>query len=217
VIQIGPEGLAAGVFMWGVRTGLARAPGFLYSHVAYAYAPGRLHRAVPRHQTGHATFRRHVAPRNQTRWLRIIARKDGAEVKLYSRPGNDFTWRFPLSPRRSPVCVRDPASSTARLACGDDGVASFDRIRYRLQDADVFLYAFDLMELNGDDMRRDPLEVRKSTLRSVLAKAGPACGSTSTWEGDGPTVFTHACKMALEGRSARTRLIARGGRLIGSR
>jgi bifunctional non-homologous end joining protein LigD len=39
--------------------------------------------------------------------------------------------------------------------------------------ADVFLYAFDLMELNGDDMRRDPLEVRKSTLRSVLAKAGP--------------------------------------------
>jgi ATP-dependent DNA ligase len=36
----------------------------------------------------------------------------------------------------------------------------------------VFLYAFDLIELNGDDLRRDPLEVRKATLRSMLAKAG---------------------------------------------
>jgi ATP-dependent DNA ligase len=33
------------------------------------------------------------------------------------------------------------------------------------------VYAFDLIELNGDDLRRDPLEVRKVTLRSMLAKA----------------------------------------------
>ena len=36
----------------------------------------------------------------------------------------------------------------------------------------IFLYAFDLIELNGDDLRRDPLEVRKVTLVSVLAKVG---------------------------------------------
>jgi ATP-dependent DNA ligase len=41
------------------------------------------------------------------------------------------------------------------VACGDNGVASFDHIRYRRHDGDVFLYAFDLIELNGDDMRRD--------------------------------------------------------------
>src|SRR6516162_3521194 len=58
------------------------------------------------------------------------------------------------------------------VACDDNGVASFDRIRYRRHDGDAFLYAFDLIELNGDDMRRDPLEVRKATLRSMLAKAG---------------------------------------------
>ena len=79
------------------------------------------------------------------------------------------------------------------------GVASFDRIRYRRHDGDVFLYAFDLIELNGDDMRRDPLEVRKATLRSVLAKAGPGLRFNEHLEGDGPTVFAHACKMALEG------------------
>ena len=37
----------------------------------------------------------------------------------------------------------------------------------------MFLYAFDLIELNGDDRRRDPLEVRKATLVLVVAKAGP--------------------------------------------
>jgi bifunctional non-homologous end joining protein LigD len=52
-------------------------------------------------------------------------------------------------------------------------VASFDRIRYGRHDASVFLYAFDLIELSGDDLRRDPLQVRKATLASVLAKAGP--------------------------------------------
>ena len=35
----------------------------------------------------------------------------------------------------------------------------------------MFLYAFDLIELNGDDLRRDPLEVRKATFVSVLSKA----------------------------------------------
>ena len=57
--------------------------------------------------------------------------------------------------------------------CGDDGIASFDRIRYRRHDADVFMWAFDLIELNGDDLRRDPLNVRKATLASVLARAAP--------------------------------------------
>jgi ATP-dependent DNA ligase len=40
-------------------------------------------------------------------------------------------------------------------------MACFDRIRYRHHDASVFLYAFDLIELNGDDLRRDLLVVRK--------------------------------------------------------
>src|SRR5262249_33449901 len=56
-----------------------------------------------------------------------------------------------------------------------------------------------LIELNGDDMRRDPLEVRKATLRSMLAKAGLGLRFNEHMEGDGPTVFAHACKMGLEG------------------
>jgi hypothetical protein len=37
----------------------------------------------------------------------------------------------------------------------NDGIASFDRIRHQRHDASVFLYAFDLLELDGDDLRRD--------------------------------------------------------------
>jgi bifunctional non-homologous end joining protein LigD len=92
----------------------------------------------------------------------VIARKDGAKVRLYSRPGNDLTFRFRLivesmARLRSRSCIIDGEA----VACNDNGLASFDRIRYRRHDATVFLYAFDLIELNGDDLRRDPLEVRK--------------------------------------------------------
>src|SRR6267154_1055945 len=106
--------------------------------------------------------------------FRVIARKDGPRVRLYSRPGNDLTRQFPLivealSRLRSRSCIIDGEA----VACGDDGIASFHRIRYRRHDVDVFLYAFDLIELNGDDLRRDPLDVRKATLASLLARTAP--------------------------------------------
>jgi bifunctional non-homologous end joining protein LigD len=82
---------------------------------------------------------------------------------------------------------------------------SFERIRYRQHDADVFLYAFDLIELNGDDLRRDPLEVRKATLASIVAKASPGIRFNEHIEGDGPTVFAHACNMGLEGIVSKRR------------
>jgi ATP-dependent DNA ligase len=125
----------------------------------------------------------------------------GAQVRLYSRPGNDLTDRFPLivealARLRSRSCIIDGEA----VACGDDGVPSFDRIRYRRDDASVFLYAFDLIELNGDDLRRDPLEVRKATLASVLAKAAPGLRFNEHIEhDDGEMVFRHACKLGLEG------------------
>lgn len=63
----------------------------------------------------------------------------------------------------------------------------------------MFLYAFDLIESNGDDLRRDPLEVRKATLASVLARARHGLRLNEHIEADGPTVFAHACRMGLEG------------------
>jgi bifunctional non-homologous end joining protein LigD len=65
--------------------------------------------------------------------------------------------------------------------------------------------AFDLIELNGDDLRRDPLEGRKATLEMMLAKAGPGIRFNEHMEGDGETVFRHACKLGLEGIVSKRR------------
>jgi len=71
--------------------------------------------------------------------------------------------------------------------------------RYRHNDDSVFLYAFDLIELDGDDLRRNPLIVRKTTLASVLARAAQELRLNEHLEADGPDVFHHACKLGLEG------------------
>ena len=85
-------------------------------------------------------------------------------------------------------------------SCGHDGLPTFDRLRYRRADASVFLFAFDVLELDGRDLRREPLEVRKATLASVLRKVRPGVQLNEHLEHeDGEGVFRHACKMGLEG------------------
>jgi bifunctional non-homologous end joining protein LigD len=77
--------------------------------------------------------------------FRVIARKDGHRVRLYSRSGNDLTWRFPLIVRalarlRSRSVILDGEA----VACNDNGVPDFDRLRYHHHDDGVILCTFDL-------------------------------------------------------------------------
>jgi len=149
--------------------------------------------------------------------FRVIARKNDRRVRLYSRPGNDLTERFPLiveavAALNARSCIIDGEA----VACDDDGIASFERICYRHYDKAVFLYAFDLIELNGDDLRREPFMVRKATLAGLVRQemfaalcgnavpglrfsAVPGLRFNEHIEADGPTVFQQACKMGLEG------------------
>jgi bifunctional non-homologous end joining protein LigD len=148
-----------------------------------------------------------VTPPSGPLWLheikhdgfRVVARKNGARIRLYSRQGNDLTWRFPpiveavayLTPRS---CIIDGEA----VACDDNGVSNFDRLRYRRDDAAVFLHAFDLIELDGEDLRREPLVMRKAALASILREASPGVrlvGHIETEEG--AMVFRHACKLGL--------------------
>ena len=129
-----------------------------------------------------------MAARNQARRFFRVARKNGERVRLYSRPGNDLTDRFPLvveafARLRARSCIIDGEA----VACDEDGIASFDRIRNRHHDADVSLYAFDLIELDGDDLRRDPLAVRKAMLASLVGRGAPGLRFTEHLdEEDGP-------------------------------
>ena len=65
--------------------------------------------------------------------FRVIARKDADRVRLYSRPGNDLTNRFPLiveAMARLPSCTLDGEA----VACDDSGVASFNLLLHRKRD-----------------------------------------------------------------------------------
>jgi bifunctional non-homologous end joining protein LigD len=134
--------------------------------------------------------------------FRIIARKDGERVRLYSRPGNDLTNRFPLiveAMARLPSCTIDGEA----VACDDSGVASFNLLLHRKRDDHVFLYAFDLIELDGEDLRREPLEQRKVDLRRLLSDAEHGLLFNEWIDGgdfDAATVFEHgAVPLGLEG------------------
>jgi bifunctional non-homologous end joining protein LigD len=91
--------------------------------------------------------------------FRMLVRRDTAGVRLFTRNGHDWTGRFPLIAQaalslRAASCLIDGEA----VACDEDGMPCFDRLRYRRDDSRVFLYAFDLIELDGDDLRREPIE-----------------------------------------------------------
>jgi bifunctional non-homologous end joining protein LigD len=77
---------------------------------------------------------------------------------------------------------------------------------------DAILRAFDLLELDGEDLRPLPLGQRKARLARRLARAPPGIEFNAHTDEDGATVFRHACAMGLEGIvSKRTRSLALSG------
>ncbi len=133
--------------------------------------------------------------------FRIIARKNSKGVTLYDRQGGDLTQRFPRivgAMAKLPSCTIDGEAVT----CNDSGVSSFDLLRRHQQADRAFLCVFDLIELAGDDRRRDPLEQRKFDLTRLLADALPGLALDDWIDGDkldGTTVFGQVCSLGLEG------------------
>jgi bifunctional non-homologous end joining protein LigD len=88
--------------------------------------------------------------------------------------------------------------------CGKDGRSDFDKLHSRVHDRQVFLYAFDLLELTGEDYRNHPLEKRKAKLEKILART-QGMRFSEHLNGDGETIFEQACKMGLEGIVSKRR------------
>jgi ATP-dependent DNA ligase len=112
--------------------------------------------------------------------FRMMVRRDAAGVRLLTRNGLDRSARFPLIfEAAGALQVRSFLLDGEAVACNGDGMPVFDRLRYRRHDGRVFLYAFDLLELNGQDLRREPIEIRKRQLATLLRAARVAYSSTS--------------------------------------
>jgi len=89
------------------------------------------------------------------------------------------------------------------VVCGKDGVSDFNALHSQARDADVFLYAFDVLELNGEDLRSERLETRKATLAKALRRVKDGILLNEHIEDDGWLVFDHACKLGLQGIIAK--------------
>jgi bifunctional non-homologous end joining protein LigD len=128
------------------------------------------------------------------------ARRDTAGVRLITRNGNDFTNRFP-------IIVAAVAALTARsflidgeaIVTNGDGLAVFDLIRHKRHGDAAVLCAFDLIELDGEDLRRSSIEYRKRKLAKLVRRPQLGIVLNEHYEGDGDIIFKHACKLGCEG------------------
>ena len=132
--------------------------------------------------------------------FRITARRDAAGVRLITRNGNDFTRRFPLAaaavaalPGRS--CLIDGEA----IACDDNGIAVFELIRRHRNHASAILCAFDLLEIDGEDLRRVPIQHCKHRLARLLRSPHHGIVLNEHFGGDGAKIFKHVCKLGCEG------------------
>ena len=135
--------------------------------------------------------------------FRFISLRAGRRVRAFTRGGHDWSGRLPAVteamravPARSvtldgEVVIRAPdgrSDSTACARCWRDGAP------------DAFLYAFDVLELDGRDMRSEPWARRRDVLVQLLADAEPGIRLCEHIEDtDGAVVFRAVCNMGLEG------------------
>jgi ATP-dependent DNA ligase len=130
--------------------------------------------------------------------FRLLARRGAERVRLFTRKGNDWTERFPLvvealQALKATTCLIDGEA----ISCTEAGLADFDGLRNRR--GDVHLRAFDLLELDGRDLRADPLSKRAQLLTRLLREPRSALVRNAQFEEDGTLVFEHACLLGCEG------------------
>jgi DNA ligase D-like protein (predicted ligase) len=144
--------------------------------------------------------------------VRCLAFRDGRAVRLFSRTGRDMNGSYPelvdaLERERCEDFVVD-----GEIVAFDGAVTSFSRLQRRMQLSDpaaarrtgvaVFLYVFDLLRYEGEDLREFPLRERKSRLRRALSFHGPVRFTPHRNE-RGEELFRDACEKGLEGVIAK--------------
>jgi bifunctional non-homologous end joining protein LigD len=132
---------------------------------------------------------------------RLMARRDPVGIRLLTRNGNDWSARFPLVVEAvNHLKLRSCLIDGEVVCCDERGLAIFSTLRQRRNEARAFLFAFDLLEMDGLDMRREPIETRKATLASLLRKGKPGVRlNEHIAHPNGAAVFQHACKLGAEG------------------
>jgi ATP-dependent DNA ligase len=134
---------------------------------------------------------------------RMYARIDGADIKLLTRTGLDWSHRY----RTTIEALRALPVQSAYLdgelcALYPDGVPSFSRLQAAMDEGrtgELVFFVFDLLFLDGESTARLPLVERKERLQQLLAKELGRVRYSEHVVTDGPRFREQACKLGLEG------------------
>jgi bifunctional non-homologous end joining protein LigD len=147
---------------------------------------------------------------------RIGLRKDGRTVELWSRRGQDWTAEFPaLAAAGARLAARRALLDGEVAAVLPSGVTSFQALQNRRPDTPLAYFVFDLLHLDGRDLRDRPIEERKQRLRDLLdgSQTGGLFRYSDHVIGGGVEFHRNACALGLEGIvSKRLGTRYRGGR-----
>jgi bifunctional non-homologous end joining protein LigD len=117
-----------------------------------------------------------------------------------TRNGNDFSKRFPLAAAAvAALPVQSCLLDGEAIVTDDNGLAVFELIRRARHGARAVLCAFDLLALDGADLRRLPIQQRKDRLAKLLHNPAHGIVLNAHYVGDGGKVFREACKLGCEG------------------
>ena len=131
---------------------------------------------------------------------RLIVRRDGPTVRLYTRNAYDWTERLPaIAAAAARIKAKSFTIDGEAVVLGPDGLSRFDELRRRSAAHAAILYAFDLIEHDGEDLRDRPFLDRKTALARLLRDTDAGIVLNEHIAGDGPTVFAHACRLGAEG------------------
>jgi bifunctional non-homologous end joining protein LigD len=148
---------------------------------------------------------------HEIKWdgYRLIGRQQGGRVRLWARTGTDYTRC--LDRIRAAVAALPVTSAVLdgeAVAFGDDDCANFGALRSVEGRAGAILIAYDLLELDGEDIRREPLQLRRARLARLLSRARRQSAHevasgimlSEAIEGNiGEVMFRQACLMGLQG------------------
>ena len=138
---------------------------------------------------------------------RLRVDRDGDCVRLLTRGGYDWTKRYPwivesALKNRTRQFVLDGEA----VVLGVDGISDFNALHSGRHNEEVQLCAFDVLAMDGDDLRRLPLSTRKSNLARLLRSRPEGIFINPFEQGEiGPDLFRAACRMGLEGLVSKHR------------
>jgi bifunctional non-homologous end joining protein LigD len=132
--------------------------------------------------------------------FRILARRNANDVRLYTRNGYNFAGRFPKiveAVKSLPVqsCFIDGEA----IVVDERGLSTFELLRSWRHDHAAVLCAFDVIELDGKDLRRVPIEERKHSLANLLFRERNGIVFNQHYDSEGTIIFKQACALGCEG------------------